>query len=115
MRNDACFLCSELVRLCAPGSAHIGNLEQISRTGCTVFLDDPLPIGTRVWMRCVECPQGKKSCTECRFRGRVEGCDVDPVLGCFVEVEFDGRAWVATEWHPRHLTGIAMPRDGSSS
>ena len=60
-------------------------------------------LGTRLeW---VECPLGKKSCTDCRFRGWVLSHENDPVLGCMIEAEFEGRIWSVEAWHPEHLTG----------
>jgi hypothetical protein len=102
------FLCSELVKVSAGGIAEIGNLELISPQGCVVTIAAAPPIGARVGIRCVECPLGKKTCTECRFRGRVRGLETDPVLGCLLHVEFEGRTWSLDEWQPRHLTNIRV-------
>jgi hypothetical protein len=104
MQHEDFFLCSELVRVSAGRTAAIGNLEEISPDGCVVTLDGPVSAGTKVRMRCVECPQGKRNCTECRFRGTVQ--DQQPVspLGWVTRIEIEGRMWSEEEWRPRHLT-----------
>lgn len=106
MRNNESFLCSELIRISTGRHVEIGNLEQISAQGCTISTDAVIPAGHEIRMRCLTCPLGKKSCTECRFKGRVQSHDNDPVLGCSIYVEFYGRNWSAEEWRPRHLTNI---------
>jgi hypothetical protein len=106
MPDDERFLCSQLMKVSAGRTVAIGNLEDICETGCTVAIEVPPPIGTQVTMRCIECPLGKKSCTDCRFRGRVRSHENDPALGCFMQVEFDGRVWSSEEWRPEHLTKI---------
>ena len=100
------FLCSELIRISAGGGSKIGNLEIIGPDGCTVTVDTLIAAGSEVRMHCVECPLGKRSCRECRFRGRVKSAQEDSVLGCFVHIEFEGRSWSAEEWRPRHLTSL---------
>ncbi len=115
MPDDELFLCSELVRLSAGRTAIVGNLELISSQGCTVTVDMPMPIGSEVRMRCLECPLGKKSCTECVFRGRVKSSEDDPVLGCLMQVEFAGKTWSAEQWHPRHLTDVRKLKEAPAS
>jgi len=111
VKEDEVFLCSELVRITAGPRRDFGNLEQISPHGCTVSMDEPLPIGQEVRMCCLACPLGKKSCTECRFRGRVRSSENDPVLGCILQVDFEGRSWSDKEWRPRHLTDVETVQD----
>jgi len=114
VQQDKSFLCSELVRISAGPRRNLGNLEQISPQGCTISMDESLPIGQEVRMRCLACPLGKKSCTECRFRGRVRSSENDPVLGSILQVDFEGRTWSHQEWRPRHLTDIeALKAHGS--
>jgi hypothetical protein len=100
------FLCSQLMRVSEGRTVRIGNLEDICSDGCTITMEVPLPIGTQVTIRCIECPKGKKACTDCKFDGRVRCHEKDPVLGYLTQVEFDGRVWSAEEWHPEHLTKI---------
>jgi hypothetical protein len=115
MPDDELFLCSELVRISAGRGSKIGNLEVIGPQGCTVTVDCPIPAGSEVRMHCVECPLGKKSCTECRFRGRIKSSEDDPVLGCLLQVEFEGRCWSPKEWHPRHLTDVRKLKEAPAS
>lgn len=103
---DELFLCSQLMKVSANRTVTIGNLEDICATRCSVAVEEPPPIGARVMIRCLECPLGKKSCTECRFRGLVRSHENDPVLGSLMQVEFEGRIWSAEEWHPEHLTKV---------
>lgn len=106
MKNEQ-FLCSEMVRLTTGRKEKVGNLEKISTNGCTVTMDAAPSVGTQVRMRCLVCPLGRKTCKGCKFNGRVRSKEKDPVLGCIVDVDFQGRTWSAEEWHPRHLTNIA--------
>lgn len=106
MQKDDSFLCSQLVRITVGRTVVVGNLEEICEISCTVTLEDSLAIGTEVRMHCVACPLGKKACTECRFRGKVRCLENDPLLGCLLEVEFEGRTWSADDWHPMHLTAV---------
>src|SRR5579862_4948201 len=100
------FLCSELIQVSTSSLVQIGNLEQICADRCTVLMATPPPVGAIVRMRCLQCPRGRKSCTECRFTGRVRACENDPHLGCFIQVDFHGRAWSAEKWQPGHLTEL---------
>jgi hypothetical protein len=106
MPDDDFFLCSQLIRVIAGRTVRIGNLEDIRTDRCTVTLEEPPPVGAQVTVRCIRCPQGKKSCTECRFRGRVRCHENDPTLGCLIHVDFEGRLWSPEEWHPQHQTNI---------
>jgi len=106
MADDELFLCSQLMSVSTGRTVRIANLENISPDGCTLKAEAPPPIGAQVTMRCIACPLGKKSCVDCRFKGRVRGHENDPVLGCFTQVEFEGRTWSPETWHPRHLTKI---------
>src|SRR5579871_4087241 len=104
--QDDKFLCSELIQVSAGGKVEIGNLELISSAGCTLTVAAELPVGAVVKIRCLECPLGKKPCKECRFRGKVRHSNVDPVLGCLMDIDFEGRIWSPQEWKPRHLTKV---------
>jgi hypothetical protein len=106
MQDSRLFLCSQLMQVSASRTVTIGNLEDICATRCTVAIEVPPPIGAQVTIRCLECPLGKKGCTDCRFRGWVRSHENDPALGCLIQVEFNGRVWSAEEWHPEHLTKI---------
>jgi hypothetical protein len=110
MLQSEFYLCSELVRISTGGKVNVGNLEAIAPNGCTVTLESELPAGTVVRIRCMVCPLGKKSCTECRFKGRVRCQENDPALGQLTQVDFEGRTWSAAEWHPRHLTNLSALR-----
>ena len=103
MQDGESFLCSQLLRVFAGRAVRTGNLEDICSERCTVLVEELPPIGTRVTIRCIECPNGKKSCTDCRFKGRVRCHQEDPVLGGLMQVEFEGRSWSPEEWHPQHL------------
>jgi hypothetical protein len=114
MQNDDLFLCSELIRLAAGRTAVIGTLVLISPVECTVTVDAPLPAKTPVRMHCLACPLGKKSCSECRFKGKVVNHEMDPTLGCMLRIEFENRMWSRDEWRPRHLTELKLlhPAEG---
>ena len=101
---DERYQCSELVKFSTPQGSAIGNLERISQEDCTITAEIPVPVGTSLRMRCVECPLRKKNCTECRFQGTVQGQETDPVLGCLLRVRFERRKWSPDAWQPRHLT-----------
>jgi hypothetical protein len=106
MPDSELFLCSQLIRVSTGRTRSIGNLEEIYPDGCTITIEvPPPPIGTQVRMQCIACPQSKKSC-DCRLKGRVRCHENDPVLGCIIQVEFEGRSWSPEEWHPQHLTNI---------
>ena len=106
MQDRDLFLCSQLMKVSASQTTTVGNLEDICATTCTVAVEVPPPIGAQVSIRCIGCPLGKKPCTDCRFRGSVRSHENDPVLGCLMQIEFEGRMWSAEEWHPEHLTKI---------
>jgi hypothetical protein len=106
VRDRDLFLCSQLMRVSVGRTVSVGNLEDISPDCCTVTIDAPPPIGAQVTMRCVKCPLGKKSCTDCRFKGTVQCHENDPVLGCLIQVQFQGRVGSPEAWHPQHLTNI---------
>jgi hypothetical protein len=100
-------LCADLIKLSTGTVSVIGNVEQISTEGCTVVLDVPIAVETPVRMQCVACPQGKKRCTECRFRGKVRAYRDAAPYGYEIQIAFEGRIWSEDEWHPRHLTSIS--------
>jgi hypothetical protein len=106
--QDELFLCSQLMKVSSNRAVAIGNLEDICATGCTVAIEGPPPIGAQVTIRCMECPLAKKGCTDCRFTGWVRSHENDPVLGCLMRVEFEGRMWSSEEWRPEHLTKIKL-------
>ena len=106
MPTGKLFLCSQLMRVSTGRGSTIGNLEDIRPDKCTVSVEALPPIGAKITMQCIECPLGKKSCTDCRFTGRVQCHENDPVLGYSMQVEFEGRMWSALQWHPQHLTDI---------
>ncbi len=68
MPNDELFLCSQLMKVSASRTVTVGNLEDICATSCTVAIEVSPPVGTQVTIRCIECPLGKRSCTDCRWR-----------------------------------------------
>ena len=106
MRDNEFYSCSDLIWVSAPGTTEIANLEQISPSGCALTMPVALPVGNQVKMQCMECPQGKEVCTDCRLKGRVKSHEAVPLLGNLMEVDFEGRNWSAEEWRPRHLTRI---------
>jgi hypothetical protein len=106
MQNGELFLCSQLMRVSEGRSVSIGNLEDIYSNGCTIRMELPLPIGAQITIQCIGCPQGKRSCTACTFRGRIRGHEHDRVLGCLMQVEFESRIWSSEDWRPKHLTKI---------
>ena len=106
MQDVELFLCSQLMTVTTRGAVSAGNLEDIGAHRCTLAIETPPPVGAQVTLRCIECPLGKKSCTACRFKGRVRCHENDPVLGCLIQVEFEGRKWSREAWHPQHLTRI---------
>jgi hypothetical protein len=107
MRELDQYLCADLIRISAGDTAEVGSLELISAKGCTVTVNEPLPVGTAVDMQCVECPQGDRDCTGCKFSGRVQAHSDGGSLGCSLHVEFERRDWTASEWQPRHLADFA--------
>src|SRR5579862_1336104 len=110
MEKDSSYLCSDLISVTVGCTVFVGNLEQICEGGCSVVLEEPLAIGTQVRMHCVACPLGKAKCAECQFKGKVRCHENDPAIGCLLEIEFEGRTWSSTEWHPRHLTNVDLMR-----
>jgi len=106
MRDNKASLCSDLILVSARGVREIANLERIDPNGCELTMQEALPVGQKVSLQCLECPQGKKACTECRFNGRVQSRETDPLLGNSMRIDFLGRNWSAKEWQPRHLTNL---------
>ena len=106
MRDNKASLCSDLILVSARGVHEIANLERIDPNGCELILQRALPVGQRVSLQCLECPAGKKACTECRFKGQIQSREADPLLGNSVRIDFLGRSWSAKEWQPRHLTNF---------
>jgi hypothetical protein len=106
MADRELFLCSQLMRVTTDRTLSVGNLEEIYPRGCTITIEVPPPIGAQVRMRCIACPQGKKSCSDCSLKGRVQCHANDPVLGCLIAVEFEGRSWSPEAWYPQHLINV---------
>jgi hypothetical protein len=106
MEDHGLFLCSHLMKVSGGRTERIGTLEEIYSDGCAIRIEVPLPIGTQISIRCIECPNGDQSCIDCKFNGRVQSQESDPLLGCLVQVEFAGRIWSAEQWRPEHLTKI---------
>jgi hypothetical protein len=108
MRECDQYLCADLIRISTGETAEIGNLEVISAKGCTLTVQEPVPVGTAVNLQCVDCRQGKGECTACRFTGHVRSRQDHGLAGCLLNVEFDRRDWLAAEWLPRHLTSVTV-------
>lgn len=107
MRDDKEFLCSELIKVSANQTVQVGNLELIHAEGCTVSTPDTIAVGTKVRMQCLECPQGKRVCSECRFDGQVDSSLEAGALGSVLEIGFKNRNWSPEEWRPGHLTDLS--------
>lgn len=100
-------LCSELVRISTPQGPLIAALESINRNSCTLFIEQPIPIDSRVTMSCLECPRGKKVCTECVFKCHISGpSSLLTAAGYEVKLELDSRPWNADQWRPHHLIAL---------
>jgi hypothetical protein len=115
MQNSEFFLCSELMSVWTGHTVNIGNLEDICPDRCTIAIDLPSPVGVQVTIRCIECPHGKKDCTDCRFKGWVQCHENHPVLGCLMQIVFEGRTWSPEEWHPEHLTKMKHVSSSASA
>ena len=113
MDQHTLYLCSELVRLLGPNAETIGNLELIGSGECSVAVPEPIAPGTPVRMTCLECPSGKRRCSECRFQARVKYTDAGPE-GVTVRMEFEKRRWAPGEWRPRHLADFPVTPDAES-
>ena len=110
MVNNEQYLCSDLIRITCGEAEQIGNLESIAANGCIVSSPDPIPVGCSIAMQCVECPQGRLACDECRFGGLVRAVDEMGPCGSAVEIEFQDRNWSPVEWKPRHLNKLPLSR-----
>ena len=102
MDQNTLYLCSELVSLLGPTTETVGNLEMIGSRECSVAVPESIAPGTPVKMACLECPRGKRRCSECRFEARVKYVEAGPE-GPSVRIEFEKRRWTPGEWRPRHL------------
>jgi len=111
LRENREFLCSELIKVSADETVQVGNLELIHAEGCTVSTPDVLAIGTEIRMQCLECPQGKRVCRECRFDGQVESSQRMGALGSVSEIGFTKRSWSPEEWRPDHLTELGTAKE----
>jgi hypothetical protein len=115
MQVGGLFFCSQLMKVSQGRKASIGNMETIRSDACTITMDVPLSVGTQVTIRCLGCGKGKKSCTDCKFKGRVRSHEDDPGLGFLIQIEFEGSIWSPEKWHPEHLTEMKPIARSASS
>jgi hypothetical protein len=105
-RSEPRFMCSELVNILIRYEDQtvqeaIANLEDISRSGACVQLDEAVNLGADIEIVCAAC----------RFKGKVRNCRFDG--GRYdVGVAFDKPgAWDISRYQPAHLlpveTGLA--------
>ena len=105
-RSEPRYMCSELVNILIHHDDQtvqeaIANLEDISRSGACVQLEEAIRLGADIE---IVCPT-------CRFKGKVRNCRY--AGGRYdVGVAFDHpRAWDATRYQPAHRlpvqTGLA--------
>jgi hypothetical protein len=105
-RSEPRYMCSELVNILIRHEGQtvlesIANLEDISRSGACVQLDEAVRPGTDIEI----------FCSTCRFKGKVRNCRF--AGGRYdVGVAFDSPgAWDASRYEPAHLllveTGLA--------
>jgi hypothetical protein len=106
MAETETHLCSELIQLTTGGIRRIANLDAIGPEGCTIFASEPLPVGTRVRMQCLECPAGIRNCASCLIRGKVLAERTAIPLGVELDVRFDELPWSPERWKPRHLIQV---------
>ena len=105
-RSEPRYMCSELVNIRIRHEDQtvlesIANLEDISRSGACVQLDEAVRLGADIEI----------VCSTCRFKGKVRNCRY--AGGWYdVGVAFDSPgAWDASRYEPAHLllveTGLA--------
>ena len=105
-RSEPRYMCSELVNILIrykdqPVQKAIANLEDISRSGACVQLDEAVRVGADIEI----------VCSTCSFKGKVRNCRY--AAGRYdVGVAFDiPGAWDASRYEPAHLllveTGLA--------
>ncbi|HLK64594.1 MAG TPA: PilZ domain-containing protein [Bryobacteraceae bacterium] len=102
-RSEPRYLCSELVRVVAPGSdavpiETVANLEDISPSGACLQVEDALAVGTDIEI----------VCSACRLKGKVRYCR-------FVEIGYDvgvqltpRESWDRRQFEPEHLLDIPV-------
>jgi hypothetical protein len=105
-RSEPRYMCSELVDILIRREDQtvqqaIANLEDISRSGACVQLDEAVRLGADIEI----------VCSTCRFKGKVRNCRFAGNL-YDVGVAFDDPgAWDASRYEPAHLllveTGLA--------
>src|ERR1039457_950164 len=105
-RGEPRYMCSELVKILIRYDDQtvreaIANLEDISRSGACVQLDEAVRLGVDIEI----------ACSTCRFKGKVCNCRFAGSL-YDVGVAFDDPgAWDASRYQPAHLllveTGLA--------
>src|ERR1017187_7276096 len=105
-RSDPRYMCSELVNILIRHEDQTvqqatANLEDISRSGACVLLDEAVRLGADIEIVCAAC----------RFKGKVRNCRFAGSL-YDVGVAFDDPgAWDARRYEPAHLllieTGLA--------
>jgi hypothetical protein len=96
--NESRYLCSELVNVLYEDPSLIlnqivANLEEISSTGATLFVEEPLEPASPVSFHA----KGHD------LNGFVESCDFHDILGWIVEIEFDACSqWSLQMFIPDH-------------
>ena len=105
-RGEPRYMCSELVKILIRYDDQtvreaIANLEDISRSGACVQLDEAVRLGVDIEI----------ACSTCRFKGKVSNCRFAGSL-YDVGVTFDEPdTWDASRYEPAHLllveTGLA--------
>jgi hypothetical protein len=105
-RGEPRYMCSELVNILIRHDDQtvreaVANLEDISRSGACVQLDEAVRLGADIEI----------VCSTCRFKGKVRNCRFAGSL-YDVGVAFDEPgAWDASRYEPAHLllveTGLA--------
>ncbi len=100
-RSEPRYMCSELVNILIRHADQtvqeaIANLEDISRSGACVQLEEAIRLGANIEI----------VCSTCRFQGKVRNCRY--AGGRYdVGVAFDNpRAWDATRYQPAHLLPV---------
>jgi len=107
MPKSSEYLCSDLLRLrLSTGEVLIGNLEEISKVGCVVALDQAVPPESTVRLECVDCPKGQPSCFDCRLAGRVMAQSRVPKIGLLTTIRFVHGGWCDQRWRPRYLLAL---------
>ena len=109
--NEPRYLCSELVNVLYEDPSLIldqimANLEEISSTHATLFVEERLEPGSPVSFHA----KGYD------LNGFVESCDFHEILGWIVEIELDaGSRWSLQMFIPDHSVPTFEPVDASVS